>query len=97
MKFKLSRQFAPRNVPFRGDPGFNFTSSGQVNCPCGKVRAMRPGRLDAPDGAARLRTQENWPETLSTPGQSSRAKEEIFFSMAPFLPMMMPLWLAFSQ
>ena len=28
---------------------------------------------------------------------SSRAMVEIFFSMAPFLPMMMPLWLSFSQ
>ena len=61
IKFRLSRQFAPRNVPFRGDPEFHFPSSGQVNCPCGKVRAMRPGRLDAPDGAARSRAQENWP------------------------------------
>ena len=28
---------------------------------------------------------------------SERAREEIFLSMAPPLPMMMPLWLAFSQ
>ena len=26
-----------------------------------------------------------------------RARVEIFFSMAPFLPMMMPLWESFSQ
>ena len=72
IKFRLSRQFAPRNVPFRGDPEFHFTSSGQMNCPCGKVRAVRPGRLDAPDGAARLRAQENRPQVLSVSGQSSR-------------------------
>ena len=28
---------------------------------------------------------------------SFRAEVEIFFSIAPCLPMMMPLWLAFSQ
>ena len=34
---------------------------------------------------------------LCREGVAARAWEEIFFSMAPPLPMMIPLWLAFSQ
>ena len=44
--------FAPHGRSRAGTP--DFTSSGQVNCPCGKVSAL-PKRLYAALAASRLR------------------------------------------
>ena len=47
----------PRNVSFRGDPVYDFTSSAEVNSACGKVLAGGQNAWDALTGGS-IRSRE---------------------------------------